>query len=179
MSIAVIEPPKISGITERELVVRDAHASDWLSIWPIWNAVVACGETHPYARNSTQEDAFALWFKPARSAVYIAEQSGRVVAAMQTKPMRYGNGDHIANFDLMVSPEHRCRGVGRALSMHVIDATRRTGYNAMEAFAVVESNVAAVRLWQSLGFQIVATVPNAFRHPTRGTVAVYHMHMQL
>lgn len=162
-----------------ELSVRLASVTDMPRIWPIWRQIVACGETHPYPRDSNQTDAIALWFKPPLSAVYIAEQAGEVVAAMQTKPMRYGNGDHIANFDLMVSARHRSQGIGRTLSTYVIDATRRDGYAAMEAYAVVESNVQAVRLWRSLGFQILATVPAAFRHPTFGLVAVHHMHMPL
>ena len=34
----------------------------------------------------------------------------------------------------------------------------------------------AVRLWASLGFTILATVPEAFRHPDRGFVGLHIMH---
>jgi ribosomal protein S18 acetylase RimI-like enzyme len=40
----------------------------------------------------------------------------------------------------------------------------------------VETNVAAVRLWQSLGFEIVGTVPEGFHHPTEGYVGLHVMH---
>ncbi len=55
--------------------------------------------------------------------------------------------------------------------------TRRSGgYAAMQFNAVVETNEPAVRLWESLGFTVLATVPEAFRHPDRGLVGLHIMH---
>jgi hypothetical protein len=45
--------------------------------------------------------------------------------------------------------------------------------------AVVESNHVAVGLWQSLGFEVVGTVPEAFEHPTLGRVGLHVMHRRL
>ena len=45
--------------------------------------------------------------------------------------------------------------------------------------AVVETNTAAVALWQSVGFEIVGTVPGAFHHPTQGYVGLHVMHLSL
>ena len=36
---------------------------------------------------------------------------------------------------------------------------RDQGFRGIQFNAVVETNVAAVRLWESLGFEIVGTVP--------------------
>jgi ribosomal protein S18 acetylase RimI-like enzyme len=44
---------------------------------------------------------------------------------------------------------------------------------------VVSSNESAVRLWQRLGFEIVGTLPGAFRHPEKGYVDVYVMFCSL
>ena len=41
---------------------------------------------------------------------------------------------------------------------------------------VVETNERAVRLWESFGFTILATVPEAFRHPDRRLVGLHIMH---
>ncbi len=49
----------------------------------------------------------------------------------------------------------------------------------MQLNAVVETNTAAVALWRSLGFQSLATVPEAFAHPDRGYVGLYIMHRRL
>ncbi|MGO1240668.1 MAG: GNAT family N-acetyltransferase, partial [Cellulosimicrobium funkei] len=45
--------------------------------------------------------------------------------------------------------------------------------------AVVETNERAVRLWESLGFTILATVPEAFDHPVHGLVGLHVMHRTL
>jgi ribosomal protein S18 acetylase RimI-like enzyme len=49
----------------------------------------------------------------------------------------------------------------------------------MQFNAVAESNHAAVRLWQALGFHIIGTVPEAFEQPTLGRVGLHVMHRRL
>ena len=49
----------------------------------------------------------------------------------------------------------------------------------MQFNAVVESNVRAVWLWQSMGFRILATVPEAFNHPEIGYVGLHVMYRKL
>ncbi|MFI2608852.1 GNAT family N-acetyltransferase [Kitasatospora sp. NPDC018619] len=164
----------------QSLTCRTADVyQDWPRIWPVWQRVVSAGETHPYPVDATEKEARALWLDPHRSVVHIAEADGELLAAMMTKPLRYGPGDHVANFDLMVNPDHWGKGVGRILADHVIDATRTAGYHAMEAYAVVETNHRALRLWQSLGFQSMAVVPEAFRHPRFGLTGVHLMRRSL
>lgn len=76
----------------------------------------------------------------------------------------------------MVAREARGQGVGRALSEHALTWARGQGFAAMQFNAVVESNTAAVRLYQTLGFQVIGTVPQAFNHPTLGLVGLHVMH---
>ena len=61
----------------------------------------------------------------------------------------------------------------------VIDWHRQNGYAAIQFNAVVETNTRAVRLWQSLGFQIVGTVPRAYRSRTHGMVGLHVMYLAL
>ena len=49
----------------------------------------------------------------------------------------------------------------------------------MQFNAVVASNTRALRLWESLGFEIVGTVPDAFRHATQGATAVHILYREL
>jgi hypothetical protein len=44
--------------------------------------------------------------------------------------------------------------------------------------AVVETNP-AVRLWTSLGFTVLGTVPDAFDHPKDGSVGLHIMYKAL
>ena len=65
------------------------------------------------------------------------------------------------------------------LCEHALREARADGYRSMQFNAVVESNVRAVKLWQSLGFDILTTVPEAFHHPTLGYVGLHVMFKQL
>ena len=56
---------------------------------------------------------------------------------------------------------------------------RDQGFRAIQFNAVVETNTAAVRLWQSLGFEIVGTVPEAFDSRAHGLVGLHVMHLRL
>jgi ribosomal protein S18 acetylase RimI-like enzyme len=40
----------------------------------------------------------------------------------------------------------------------------------------VSTNTAGVSLWKKLGFEIVGTLPKAFRHSTLGDVDAFVMH---
>ena len=56
---------------------------------------------------------------------------------------------------------------------------RADGYRAMQFNAVVETNTRAVALWRSLGFEVLATVPEAFDHPAQGFVGLHIMYRRL
>ena len=60
--------------------------------------------------------------------------------------------------------------MGRAMAEHCLKEARQLGFRAMQFNFVVSTNKRAVRLWQSLGFEIVGRLPLAFRHPSLGYV---------
>jgi ribosomal protein S18 acetylase RimI-like enzyme len=94
-------------------------------------------------------------------------------------PSTLGPGAHVANAGFVVHPARRGADVGRALCRHVLDQARADGYRAMQFNAVVETSTPAIRLWRSFGFQILATVPEAFRHPVHGYVGLHTMYSTL
>ena len=53
------------------------------------------------------------------------------------------------------------------------------GYRGVQFNAVVETNEVAVRLWQSLGFEVIGTVPGAFRHADGGYVGLHVIFLSL
>ncbi|WP_321160598.1 GNAT family N-acetyltransferase [Janibacter hoylei] len=69
--------------------------------------------------------------------------------------------------------------MGRALGEHVIGWAREQGYAGIQFNAVVETNDRAVRLWRSLGFEVIGTVPGAFDHPEHGPVGLHVMFLDL
>ncbi len=81
----------------------------------------------------------------------------------------------MATGSFMVDPRQHGRGVGRALGEHLVDWASSAGCHSIQFNAVVETNTVAVRLWESLGFEILATVPEAFDHPEHGLVGLHVM----
>jgi hypothetical protein len=61
----------------------------------------------------------------------------------------------------------------------VVAAARDDGYRSMQFNAGVETNTRAVALWRSLGFDVLATVPEAFDHPEHGLVGLHVMFRRL
>ena len=62
---------------------------------------------------------------------------------------------------------------------HCLEEARRQGFRAMQFNFVVSTNDSAIRLWQRLGFEIVGTLPGAFRHSRMGYVDAYVMFRSL
>jgi ribosomal protein S18 acetylase RimI-like enzyme len=73
----------------------------------------------------------------------------------------------------------RGNGVGTALCSYALDWARSHGYAGMQFNAVAETNRAAVKLYEQLGFTIVGTVPGAFEHPEEGRVGLHIMYCGL
>ena len=93
-------------------------------------------------------------------------------------PTRGGPGSHISTASFMVAADARSRGVGTALCQEALRWARAEGYAGMQFNAVVETNNAAVRLYERLGFRVLGTVPRAFRHPTLGRVGLHLMYCE-
>jgi GNAT superfamily N-acetyltransferase len=79
----------------------------------------------------------------------------------------------------MVDGKARGKGVGRLLCEDMIAWAGRSGFRSIQFNAVVETNEPAVHLWQSLGFRIAGTVPEAFDHPRLGYVGLHVMYRPL
>ena len=160
------------------LKLRHATDADGDAIWDIFRVVVAAGDTYAFDPDISRTDALAYWMQPTNHC-HVAERQGTVVGTYILKTNQPGLGSHVANAAFMVAPRARAMGVGRAMGEHCLAEARRQGFLAMQFNFVVSTNDSAVRLWQRLGFDIVGTLPGAFRHATNGYVAAYVMYRSL
>jgi L-amino acid N-acyltransferase YncA len=157
--------------------IREATPEDWTGIWPFLHEIVAAGETYPYDRGISEEQARRLWMvpPPARTVVAV-DDDGAIVGTANMYANRPGPGAHVASASFMVDPARAGRGTGRALGEEMLRWARDRGFRAVQFNAVVETNERAVALWRSLGFNVIGTVPEAFLHPTHGYVGLHVMH---
>lgn len=159
--------------------IREATADDWPQIWPIFADVVAAGETYAYPDDLTSEQARDLWLERPPGRTVVLADGDRLLGSAKMGPNRPGRGNHVGTASFMVDAAARGRGVGRRLAEHVVGWHREQGYRAIQFNAVVETNTAAVALWQDLGFEIVGTVPAAFESRSHGLVGLHVMWLDL
>jgi len=158
--------------------IRAATEADRDAIWNIFHEIVAAGDIYAFDPRMSREDALAYWFRPD-THTYVAEKDGGVVATYILRPNQPGPGSHVANAAFMVASDAQGSGVGRRMAEHCLSEAHRLGFRAMQFNFVVSTNESAIRLWQKLGFEIVGTLPGAFRHPQKGYVDVYVMFRSL
>jgi GNAT superfamily N-acetyltransferase len=160
------------------LSIREATPADHGSIWQIMHEVIAAGDTYALDPQTRRAEALAYWIQ-AGTQTFVAEYDGRLVGTYILKPNQPGLGSHIANAAFMVLPSARGLRIGRRMGEHCLDQARKLGFRSMQFNFVVSTNEPALRLWKHLGFAIVGTLPEAFRHPTAGFVNAYVMFRHL
>ena len=155
--------------------IREATPQDWPQIHPFFAEIVEAGETYAYPLGLGPDEARALWMEQPPGLTVVAVDGDEILGSAKMGPNRPGRGAHVATGSFMVDPRRHGRGVGRALGEYVIEWARRNGYHSIQFNAVVQVNAPAVHLWQSLGFKIIGTVPEAFDHRTKGLVGLHVM----
>lgn len=148
----------------RDLLIRAARPEDTDGLWGILEPVIREGLTYPVDPAASREVIFAYWFAPDKT-IYVAERGGRIVGTYYLKPNSTGPASHVANAGFMVHPGERRMGVGRAMALDSFTRASAVGYRAMQYNLVIATNLTAIRLWRSVGMDVVGTLAGAFRLP--------------
>lgn len=151
------------------LIIRPAGPGDASAIWAIIGPTIRAGETYTLPRDMSEADALAYWMGPDRET-FVAEEGGRILGTYYLRANQSGGGSHVANCGFMTHADATGRGIARRMCEHSLEYARSHGFRAMQFNFVVSTNERAVRLWQSLGFEIAGRLPLAFHHPSRGYV---------
>jgi L-amino acid N-acyltransferase YncA len=151
------------------LFIRPARSGDAAAIWAIIEPTIRAGETYTLDRDMPEAEGRAYWFA-ADKEVFVAEADGAIIGTYYLRANQAGGGNHVCNAGYMTGAAATGRGVARAMGLHSIEHAKARGFRAMQFNFVVSSNMRAVGLWQSLGFEIVGRMPGAFDHPVEGFV---------
>jgi L-amino acid N-acyltransferase YncA len=158
--------------------VREARAGDAPNIATIILPIIRDGATYALDPDMSETAAMAYWMGHDKET-FVAEDNGVLLGTYYMRPNHAGGGRHVCNCGYMTHPAASGRGVARRMCEHSLEHARSRGYRAMQFNFVISTNERAVRLWQSLGFEIVGRLPAAFQHPTHGYVDALVMYQQL
>ncbi len=158
--------------------IREATLSDWPALWSIIAAVIRTGDTYTLPPNVPEQEAQAYWMGTGL-VTYVADTPDGIVGTYAMRANQPGLGSHVANAGYMVRPDCAGRGVGTQLAEHSLDVARHAGFRAMQFNAVVSTNERAVTLWKRMGFTVVGTIPEGYRHARHGYVDLFVMFRHL
>lgn len=161
------------------MIIRKAEAADAAAITAIIMPVIRAGETYTLDRNTSEVDALAYWTGSDKETFVSVDADGTVLGTYYLRANQAGGGAHVCNCGYMTAEASAGRGVARGMCEHSLVHARARGFRAMQFNFVVSTNERAVRLWQSIGFEIVGRLPGAFEHPTVGCVDALIMFKQL
>lgn len=161
-----------------DIAIRIAGKDDVDTIWRIFHTVVASGDTYAFPPETTFAEFEKYWLGE-EMRTYVATCKGEILGSYILKPNQPGLGNHVANCGYMTHPDARGLGIGSMMCRHSLDEARALGYRAMQFNLVVATNTGALRLWQKLGFDIIGTIPGAFRHAELGYIDAHIMFRQL
>ena len=148
------------------MTIREATASDFDKIWPIFYEVVSAGETYAYPRDTSKEQAERLWIDSPRKT-FVAEENKEILGTYYIKTNHSEPGSHVCNCGYMVLSNARGKGLATAMCEHSQRVALELGYKAMQFNVVASTNKGAIRLWTKLGFETVGRLPKAFNHPRK------------
>ena len=163
----------------KSISINKIEESDWSLIWKILEPVFRSGETYAFSPDISETEAHKVWVENP-IATYVAKDNfDNVLGTYFIKPNQPTLGAHVCNCGYIVGESARGKGIASSMCQHSQQAAKQLGFRAMQFNLVVSTNEVAVRLWQKLGFEIIGTLAEAFKHSKYGFVDAFVMYKQL
>jgi len=158
-----------------KLDITEATQEDFDNgIWDIFKKVISTGDSYIYRPDTTKEEARNIWM--VNTKPYVARLDGKIIGSYLIRQNRIDLGSHVCNAAYIVDKKYRGNGYGEDMCRHSLSEAKNIGYHSMQFNMVVSTNHKAVALWMKMGFEVVGTVPCAFRHSKKGLIDAYIMH---
>lgn len=120
------------------------------------------------------EEAFQAYFLSHAAFVVREVRSSEVIGAFYCKPNFPGRCSHYCNGGFITRSDFRRRGVGNLMGRFFIRVARDLSYHSALFNLVFTSNTVSTRLWEKLGFQPLARLPQVGRLQDGYTDAVQY-----
>ena len=159
--------------------IRLFEEKDWAATWRIVEPVFRAGETYAFSPEITEDEAHGIWVEIPSATFVAVDKTDSVVGTYYIKPNQPALGAHVCNCGYIVSENSRGKGIASAMCEHSQKEAVALGFQSMQYNLVVSTNEGAVRLWKRHGFEVIGTLPGAFRHSRLGFVDAFVMYKQL
>ncbi len=140
--------------------IREFTKEDIPEMTDIWNEIVEKGVAFPQIDKLTADNAYD--FFASQSFTAVAEANGAIVGLYILHPNNVGRCGHISNASFAVKSDKRGCGIGRALVTDCLERAAELGFGILQFNAVVNTNISAIKLYKSLGFTPLGTIPKGF-----------------
>jgi L-amino acid N-acyltransferase YncA len=144
------------------IVVRGFTYSDMPTMIAIWNEVVDDGVAFPQMEPLNERSGKEFFESQSFTGVAMEHNTGKIVGLYILHPNNIGRCGHICNASYAVKREERGKHIGEALVRHCLARAKEIGFKIMQFNAVVSTNVAALRLYEKVGFVRIGVIPRGF-----------------
>ena len=158
-------------------MIRKVDKNDFAQIVQILRDVQNSGNSY-FFENMSDEQLLDYWIKPGFTC-FVAQENDHILGSYILGAIAEGRFSHTANASYIVSKNARGKGIGKKLAQHSVEFAKNCGFKAIQFQRVVSTNFAAVETWKKAGFNIIGTIPKAFRHKDLGFVDAYIFHREL
>ncbi|WP_320129819.1 N-acetyltransferase [uncultured Sphaerochaeta sp.] len=140
--------------------VRKYQEKDLPSFVEIWNAVVRTADAFPQKVELRELESSTFFSSQSYTAV--ATRGSEIVGLYILHPNNIGRCSHIANASYAVKENHRGEGIGKALVTDCLVQAKSLGFRILQFNAVLTTNVVALKLYHSLGFEDLGVVKGGY-----------------
>ncbi len=142
------------------------HSEEQETVRTLLNLVILEGNTYPQKQPLTQSEFTAYWMSQIACVVRLKEActsspAKEILGAFFLKPNFPGRCSHICNAGFIVQQGMRGLGLGRLMGEAMLEIASDLGYKAVMFNLVFKTNIASLRLWESLGFEEIGQIPSA------------------
>lgn len=142
----------ISALTSEQDVEKVKH---------LLNEVIKEGMSWPF-EEPLSDSAFRNYFL-AHTALVARSEDGEVIGAFYCKPNFPGRCSHYCNGGFITDPRFRRQGIAYLMGKVFLRIARDLGFHSVLFNLVFTSNIASIKLWDSLGFTRLALLPKVGR----------------
>ena len=139
--------------------IRDLRPDDGDALLAFFRGIPE-GDRTFFKENVDDPAVLAAWVEPGAGR-FIAVDGDTVVGSAAVVPLT-GWSSHVGDLRVVVDPDHRGRGVGRALSQHAVLEALELGLKRL-VVEVVADQESAITLFRSLGFDPEALLKDHVR----------------